>query len=293
MRAHLYKAITESHGEVQYGTAVRILQPDVAPDSASPISDTVWAAKTGDVEAGTTFTITTGVIDVWLDTPQYVMLGLTPPNQGEYFIDNVAVLAPGTSASIVSNDGSPVVITGPPSSGKIIVADTGTTAHWATPSSGGGPLGLNDLYSSGLTTSGDGSAPDDWTWGTPVDSTGLGGPVFVTLVSDHPTLATVGWYELQFWWNILFTAAESPAVVTFSISVGDDGASNSEWWSPVLEMPPGSAGKKSAVGKQDLGPFYSDGTARFNPTVRFQGGTLPAGGLGGWSFFGLTVVRLA
>jgi hypothetical protein len=94
MRAHLYKAITDIHGDVQNGTVVRILQPDAVPASAVLITNTVFTKKIGATEAGSTFTVDDGIIDVWLDTSQYVMLGMTPPGQQELFIDNVAVFAP-------------------------------------------------------------------------------------------------------------------------------------------------------------------------------------------------------
>jgi hypothetical protein len=98
VRAHLYKPITNITGDVQSGTVVRVLQPDAIPEAAVSIIDPVFVGKTGIDEAGTTFTVTNGVVDVWLDAPQYVMLGLTPPGALEYFIDNVAVLSPDVAA---------------------------------------------------------------------------------------------------------------------------------------------------------------------------------------------------
>jgi hypothetical protein len=95
MRAHLYKSITNISGDVQAGVVVRLLEPDSDPLIANAITDAVFASKTGTEEVGTTFTITDGTIDIWLDISQYVMLGLKPSGFEEYFIDNVAVLAPG------------------------------------------------------------------------------------------------------------------------------------------------------------------------------------------------------
>jgi hypothetical protein len=77
------------------------------PEDHIPIVDPVFVGKVGDTEVGWSFTVATGNIDVWLDTPQYVMLGVTPPGSAEYFIDNVAVLAPTVS---VSGTGSPLWI---------------------------------------------------------------------------------------------------------------------------------------------------------------------------------------
>lgn len=122
MRAHLYKPIMDISGDLQSNIAVRILQPDAMPEDALPIEDPVFAAKTGATEVGDAFEITNGVIDVWLDNPQYVMLGLTPLGLMEYFIDNVAVLAP-----------FPVVVTGTPTAGQVLTADGAGNATWETP----------------------------------------------------------------------------------------------------------------------------------------------------------------
>lgn len=90
MRAHLYQVITDDQGNIQPGTQVRLLTPDAAPGDAQPYPGKVWATKTGPDALDVTFTADTGVIDVWLDAPDYVMLGLTPVGASEYFIDNVA-----------------------------------------------------------------------------------------------------------------------------------------------------------------------------------------------------------
>jgi hypothetical protein len=94
MRAHLYKAITDTSGNVQLNTVVRVLQPNATPPDVTLLSDTVYADFGDDTVLGTSFTVANGVVDFWLDNPQYVMLGLTPPGQLEYFIDNVVVDSP-------------------------------------------------------------------------------------------------------------------------------------------------------------------------------------------------------
>lgn len=107
MRAHLYRVITNAAGDAQDGTVVRVLQPDALPVEAVPVTDPVFADKVGVTEAGTIFTATNGIIDVWMDTPQYVMLGLTAPLQVEYFVDNVSVLAP---PEVIVPTSQPVVL---------------------------------------------------------------------------------------------------------------------------------------------------------------------------------------
>jgi len=94
-RAHLYRPITDASGDLQEGTIVRVLQPDSNPITAQPVTGAVYASKTGDAVLGTTFTASDGVIDLWMDDPQYVLLGLTPIAANEYFVDNVPVVGPG------------------------------------------------------------------------------------------------------------------------------------------------------------------------------------------------------
>lgn len=114
MRAHLYQVITDEAGNVQPGTAVRLLTPDVAPGDAQPIDVDVWATKTGPDAIPTEFTADDGVIDVWFDEPGFVMLGLTVPGANEYFVDNVAAGSPGGGGSqvIISPEPPPEPVEG-------------------------------------------------------------------------------------------------------------------------------------------------------------------------------------
>ena len=107
MRAHLYKVITDADGTIQPGTVVRVLQPDVEDNGEVLLVDTLFDDKVFMSGRTNPFTTTTGVVDFWLDTSQYVCLGLTPPEAVEYFIDNVEVSAPfipaGTEAHAASH----------------------------------------------------------------------------------------------------------------------------------------------------------------------------------------------
>lgn len=94
MRAHLYQVIADEAGNIQPGTQVRLLAPDADPADAVSLDAQVYVSKTGTATVGTMFVSETGVVDVWLDVPQYVMIGLTPPGGTEYFIDNVLAAAP-------------------------------------------------------------------------------------------------------------------------------------------------------------------------------------------------------
>lgn len=98
MRAHLYKVITGTSGDVQTNTVVRVLQPDLDPLLAEPILVPVFADKTENGQVGTTFTVVDGIVDVWLDIEQYVMLGLTVAGNDEQFVDNVL------ASSVYDND---------------------------------------------------------------------------------------------------------------------------------------------------------------------------------------------
>lgn len=94
-RAHLYRPITDASGDLQEGTIVRVLMPDADPSAAVSVTDPVYSSKIGTATLGSTFTAANGVVDLWMDNPQFVMLGLTPPGDNEFFVDNVAVMGPG------------------------------------------------------------------------------------------------------------------------------------------------------------------------------------------------------
>ena len=111
-RAHLYRPITNSSGDVLPNTVVRVLQTDATPSLATAVSATVYGSKTGTDLIGATFTATTGVIDLWMDDPQFVTLGLTPPGKQEYFITNVPVVGPQASQG-PKGDTGPKGSTGP------------------------------------------------------------------------------------------------------------------------------------------------------------------------------------
>ena len=91
MRAHLYRVITNAAGDIQPATVVRLMVADTLPSDNMLVTVPVYTSKTGPTLAGSTFTVANGIIDVWMDAPQFVMLGLTPPGVAEYFVNNAGV----------------------------------------------------------------------------------------------------------------------------------------------------------------------------------------------------------
>lgn len=102
-RAHLYRPVQDTSGDVQSNVAVRVLQPG----TTTPIADTMYVASTGGTTRSNPYTYTDGVISFYLDTPQRVRLGVTVGAAPEVFFEDVDVLSPdgavGTSGPVLGN----------------------------------------------------------------------------------------------------------------------------------------------------------------------------------------------
>lgn len=91
-RARFWRPVQDSQGNVVPGGSVMIY----SSATGLPITDTVW----GDIEATTALTLPytcdSGIIDFYLDRPQFVNVGYTPVGSSvETLFRNVAVEAPG------------------------------------------------------------------------------------------------------------------------------------------------------------------------------------------------------
>jgi hypothetical protein len=148
MRAHLYQVITDTNGAVKANTVVRVLQADSDPAASVLVTDPIYASKTGVTTVGSTFTAADGIIDVWLDSPGFVMLGLTAPGMVEYFIDNVLATSVPT---VHTDDASALVIPGSTTAtgrdGEALVWDAAANGGlggpaWKPVAGGGGAGGL-------------------------------------------------------------------------------------------------------------------------------------------------------
>jgi hypothetical protein len=88
MRAHLYKTIADSHGEVPATATIALYQAG----TATLISDTIYNTDVGSGTLSNPFTAINGIVDFYLNTPQRVRIGVTLPSQSEQYLEDVDVL---------------------------------------------------------------------------------------------------------------------------------------------------------------------------------------------------------
>lgn len=134
-RAHLYKPIVTTAGDIVAPVNVRVLNPGgvelLTNGDGSPA--VVYSGPTGEAAyvngPPSYLTFTDGIIDFYLDRPQRVRLGVTPSGQNEFFLDDVDVL----SDSVVSAPSAVRITNVPTGVGQILVATSTTTAEWQDP----------------------------------------------------------------------------------------------------------------------------------------------------------------
>lgn len=113
MRAHMYLPVVNATGDIQ-SPSVRLLEPGTTTlinDGGTPTP--IYTADTGSTLQANPWVPTGGVIDVYLDYPRRVRLGVTLPGQGELFIEDVDIVhgqpypaAGATFAYLLSPNGS-------------------------------------------------------------------------------------------------------------------------------------------------------------------------------------------
>lgn len=81
-RAHLYRPIQDNLGNIRTGAVVRVLDP--ATDQA--IVEPLYAYETGPDTLTNPFTANSGVVDIYLDQPRRVKLGIRVGFEAEFFI---------------------------------------------------------------------------------------------------------------------------------------------------------------------------------------------------------------
>jgi hypothetical protein len=105
MRAHLYKTLTDASGAILQNCTVRVLQPG----TTTALVDTLWSDDTTTTQPlANPFTASNGIVNVYLDTPQRVRLGVTPPGMSEIFFDDLDVLEPRPKNYITIQDSTQV-----------------------------------------------------------------------------------------------------------------------------------------------------------------------------------------
>jgi hypothetical protein len=88
MRAHIYRTIADTHGEVSPTATVKFY----LPGTTTLIPDTLYTSDSGSGTFTNPFTSTNGTISVYLNNPQRVRIGIQLPSQSEQYIEDVDVL---------------------------------------------------------------------------------------------------------------------------------------------------------------------------------------------------------
>lgn len=86
-RAHFYRPIQDTQGNIVQDATVRVLQPG----TIVPIADSMYVAATGPSVLANPFQATSGVIDFYVDLAQTVRLGIARSGDLERFIEDIDI----------------------------------------------------------------------------------------------------------------------------------------------------------------------------------------------------------
>jgi hypothetical protein len=134
LRAHLYKPITDSAGDVITNIMVNFYMPGPFASEPTLIAAPVFAESSGTYTFEQPVEFATGVIDCYLDLPQRVLIGITPVGQSEFFLENQEFLAAGSNLVLAENQ---FIVTGTYSPGDVPTALSDGTVGWQPPPTAG------------------------------------------------------------------------------------------------------------------------------------------------------------
>ena len=126
-RAHLYLPIASAAGDVLEGITVRLLDPG----TTTPIAETIYSGPSGSGSYAPPFVVSTGVLDFYLDAPRRVRIGVTPPGQAEFFLEDVDVNP--DSTLVVYGTGAMKITNAPGGANWLLKSINATTAQWVAP----------------------------------------------------------------------------------------------------------------------------------------------------------------
>lgn len=126
-RAHLFRPVTDSEGNVVPNTTVTVYERG----STQKLQQPMFATPNGSGLLDNPFTTSSGIIDFYLAAPQDVAIGLSVRAQGgvEQRIEDVGVLPP-TDQLVRSPQGFQIV--NDPDPGKYLQASVDRKAYWVT-----------------------------------------------------------------------------------------------------------------------------------------------------------------
>jgi hypothetical protein len=131
MRSHLLKAATDVNGNLLASSVVAVYQNGTGNTSQALITNPIYSDETSSNLLPNPYTTPDGNINFYLDGPQRVDLGITPPGASPYVIMDVDVLASGATP------GSPLQLqAATPQAGYALVNGTGNIVTWTVPSDG-------------------------------------------------------------------------------------------------------------------------------------------------------------
>ena len=257
MRAHLYLTITDNQGNVQTGVGVRILEQTTLAADGTPNADVPLAATlySGPDPAHSTvvpnqFVCDTGVVDLWLDTPQYVKIGVTPLAGAEWFIDGILAAAPPAAAS----GGGGSAGGGPRGTAR---ADCWNTVQ-VNDASAGSQMRPADGWDFSTIDAGD-KVPTLSTSLTPLGSG----------QSASVQVAEAGWYSVRLY---VTSAQWSPGAVPGAVDVGFTFTGMSGYYYPTWRRTPlAEVGSPKIAESFEYGPIYLPANGLITPSLVWAG----------------------
>lgn len=112
MRAHFTRPVTDEQGDLLPNVQVSLFQPG----TTTLIGQTVYSTDTGNNVLTNPYVSSTGVIDIYLDQPTRVRIGVVQGNLPMQFYEDVDVLAAGSDSAHTGTGPASLVIGGGASS---------------------------------------------------------------------------------------------------------------------------------------------------------------------------------
>lgn len=145
-RAHVRQVLQNPDGSVLTGAEVRVLQDG----SLTLIAQTMYTTDTGATVLTNPFTCTDGVVEFYLDIPERVRLGYTPPGGVEQF---ATVDAEPDASGLVQSSVAFSVTNGPVPGKPLVGNNDGETATFKDlPVDPGAPTGAGETQANPATT---------------------------------------------------------------------------------------------------------------------------------------------
>lgn len=122
-RAHLFRPVTDEHGNLLYGATVTVRKADVSAPIEQVIYTSPWDAE---AVVDNPFTIPSGFVDLWLETPQRVNLLIQSAGRADI---SIYLDVPAPAEEVVRAD-FPLRVTNPAAAGTVLTGLDETSAAW-------------------------------------------------------------------------------------------------------------------------------------------------------------------